>query len=143
MRRIGKATWLVLLIGFGIFFGIDQAAKQQGEAPWKVHPSYWNAAGTGNGAASNTAGTGSEAPTASGVGRAAVQPVPARPTTGEQTTGPVRAGDGSPAAAPSPQTVPVANRGNDGQADQSAAPSGRQGRTAASLGVGAAPSAWG
>ncbi|MEO3947863.1 hypothetical protein [Gorillibacterium sp. CAU 1737] len=41
MRRWGKTGWILLLIGFGIFFGIDQAAKQQGEDPAAVHQSYW------------------------------------------------------------------------------------------------------
>lgn len=45
MRRAWKAGWILLLIGFGVFFGIDQAAKQQGENPAAVHRSYWPESG--------------------------------------------------------------------------------------------------
>jgi len=108
MRRMWKAGWILLLIGFGIFFGIDQAAKQQGQSPWAVHPSYWAQTGGAEGRAaaggseSRLAATGGVAPV--GVG------TPAETGTSAGANGGARAetlGQSAAAAAARPTAIGV------------------------------------
>ncbi|WP_058301953.1 hypothetical protein [Gorillibacterium timonense] len=69
MRRAWKTGWILFLVGFGVFFGIDQAAKQQGENPAAVHRSYWpQADGSQSGGASGLNGSPQELGTRSNTG---------------------------------------------------------------------------
>lgn len=129
MRRIGRAGWILLLIGFGIFFGIDQAAKHEGQSPWEVHPSYWSPAGSDRDAADGTRSAAQAGPKE----QAAAGRAPAEANS-----------EASTAASGATRPVPAAGSGANGA--QAAALGGNASaaaRRAAASGLGTKPSAWG